>query len=242
RRTRRAPTREAPAAPRPRTGWKARPRRARRGGRSRRHPLPRGLEPRERAELVVAEPALELGERLAVVAFLEPAAHETRDRGLELLARHAAEERAADRRRRAERAAHEHVVRRHAVAVPVLARRRLEAEVADPVLRARVRATVEVKPQLADLRPERRLEVLDERLQPRLRLADGEVAVRLTRARDGVGPDLVRVERQAHLGQARDRLVDAVLGDTRDDEVLLPGQTHVASEVGGEIGDGDQLV
>ena len=118
---------------------------------------------------------------------------------------HAAEERAADLRHRAERAAHEDVVGGDAVAVGVLAGRRLEAEVADPVLRARVRAAVEVEAKLGDRRRRRSLEMVDELAEPLLRLADGEVAVRLAGAGDRVRPDLVRRERQTELVELRER-------------------------------------
>ena len=104
-----------------------------------------GSRPASDTELVVRQPALEVGEGLAVGAACEPAAHEPLDGGLDLLARDAAEERAADLRHGTERAAHEDVVGGDAIALGVLAGRRLEAEVADPVLRARVRAAVEMQ-------------------------------------------------------------------------------------------------
>src|SRR5207248_3639926 len=99
-RTRRTPTRERPAAPPPRTEPGARPPRARPTIRSSCHPLSRRLDACERAELVVGDAALELRERLAVAALVQPAADQPFDGCLELLARHAPEERRADLRHR----------------------------------------------------------------------------------------------------------------------------------------------
>src|SRR5581483_8425096 len=161
-RSRRAPTRGAPAAPPPRTESRARPPRARQAIRSRCHPPSRRFEACVLAELLVRSTALEARERLAGLPVVEPAADQAFDRPLELRARHAAEERAADLRRGPERAAHEDVVGADAVAVGVLAGGRLEAEVADPVLRAGMRTAVEVQPQLGDLVAERPLEMLEQ--------------------------------------------------------------------------------
>src|SRR3954451_8531052 len=182
----------------------------------------RGREARERAELVVGAAALEIGERLAGCALREAAADQSLDGLLELIARHAAEERAADQRCRPERAAHEDVVGGDAVAVGVLAGRRLETEIAHPVLRARVRAAVEMKPKLRDRVAERRLEMIEQVAYPLLRLADGEVAVRLAGARDRVRPDLVRVERQSDLRQRRELRLD--IDHAGDDQILLTSE------------------
>src|SRR4051812_1142332 len=240
-RTRLSPTRAAPGAPRPRNGSTARRPPARRATRSCRHlSLHRGFEPGERAELCVGQAPLELRERLAVLAALEPAADDARDRLVERVARDAAEEGRPDRRAGTERAADEDVVGADAVAVDVLRGRRLEAEVADPVLRTGVRAAVEMKPQLGDRLPEGRLEMLHEVAEPLLGLADGEVAVRLAGAGDRVRPDLVRLQRQAELVERAERGGD--VDDARDDEVLLARQPDVSAEGLDEVGDGDQLV
>ena len=81
----------------------------------------------------------------------------------------------------AEAAAHEDVVRLHALAVGVARRRALEAEVGDPVLRAGVRAAVELQAERADGVAEARLEVLDQPAEALLGLGHREVAVRLAR-------------------------------------------------------------
>src|SRR5262249_58902339 len=82
----------------------------------------------------------------------------------------------------AESAAQEDVVRLPALAVLVPDGRALEAEVADPVLRAGVRAAVEVEPQARDLVAEPRFERLDQRVGSRLRLRHRVVAMRLAGA------------------------------------------------------------
>ena len=90
-----------------------------------------------------------------------------------------------DRRVRAEAAAQEDVVGLPPLAALVAHRRALEAEVADPVLGAGVRAAVEVEPQARrSSSPKRASRCLDERVEPRLRLGDREVAVRLAGAGD----------------------------------------------------------
>ena len=73
------------------------------------------------------------------------------------------------------------------------------------MLGAGVRAAVEVEPQRRDVVAEPRLERVDERGEPRLRLGDGVVAVRLAGAGDRAAADRVRVEREAELGEPRDR-------------------------------------
>jgi hypothetical protein len=82
----------------------------------------------------------------------------------------------------------------------------------------------------------------DQATEPRLRLADGEVAVRLTGAADRIRPDLVHVEREADLLQPRHNGVDGLDRNTRDDEVLLARDPDVAAERLRELGDGDQVV
>src|SRR5207247_9713080 len=102
-------------------------------------------------ELVGGETPLELSEAFAVTATVEPAPDQALDCRLEPVARDAAKDRPGDRRVRAERAAHEDVVGGQPTPVSVLSSRALEAEVAHPVLGARVRAAVEVEAQDGDL-------------------------------------------------------------------------------------------
>src|SRR5262245_19462311 len=158
-RSARAPTRGQHRAPLPRTQRRARPPRARRSTRrSRCHLLtvapPRRLAPSELAELLVGEAPTEGGERLAGVARLEPPLDQAFDCAIELLGDHAAEERAADRRVRPEPAADEDVVGLSRPAVLVACCRPLEAEVGHPVLRARMRASVELEAEIGDLSAE----------------------------------------------------------------------------------------
>src|SRR5207237_5845911 len=157
-----APTPERPAAPRPRTGQRARrPPARRRAPRScRALPCPCGLEAGELAELVVAEARGEVPERLVARAPVDPPTDEADDRCVELLGRHPPEERPADLRPGAEPAAHEDVVRLPPGAAVIPGGRALEAEIADPVLRAGVGAPVEVQAQAAELGAETPLEVL----------------------------------------------------------------------------------
>ena len=131
-------------------------------------PLPRplaGSQAGQLAQLVVARRRENAGEALARSArFVEPAGDQALDRCVELVGRHAPEERLADRGLGPEAAAHEDVVGLPAHAALVARGRALEAEVADPVLGAGVRAAVEVEPQVGDLVAEARLEPVD---QPR---------------------------------------------------------------------------
>ena len=90
---------------------------------------------------------------------------------------------ATDAAARAEGAAQVDLVRLLSLALLVADGRALEADVADPVLRAGVRAAVEVQPERGDVVAEALLELLDQRAEPRLRLGDREVAVRLARCR-----------------------------------------------------------
>ena len=101
--------------------------------------------------------------------------------------------------RGAEAAAQEDVVGLPALPLVVAHGRALEAEVADPVLGAGVRAAVEVELQARDVVAEALLEVPDQRVGARLRLGHGVVAVRLAGAGDRRAADGVDVEREADL-------------------------------------------
>src|SRR5207249_5002283 len=159
-----------------------------------------GLDACERAQLLVRQPACERRKRLAELTASQPARDEPLYRFVQLLGEHAPEERPPYRRVRAEPAADEDVVRLMPFALGVARGRSLEAEVADPMLRARVRAAVEVEPQIGDLLAEALLEVLDQLAEPPLRLRDREVAVRLAGAADRRGADVVDVQREADPG------------------------------------------
>ena len=173
---------------------------------------------------------------------VDPAGDQALDGGVDLVGRHAAEERLADLGLGPEAAAHEDVVRLPPHAALVARRRALEAKVADPVLCARVGTTVEVEPKVGDLVAELRLEVVDQTAEARLGLGDREVAVRLAGAGDRVPAHRVDVEREADALELGHRLVDRLVRDAGDDEVLLAREPDVAAVALGEIGDRDHLV
>ena len=106
----------------------------------------------------------------------------------------------------AEAAAHEDVVGLDALAVGVARRRALEAEIGDPVLRAGVRAAVELQAERADRVAEALLEVLDQPAEALLRLGHREVAVRLAGAADRAAAHVVDVEREADRPELGDDL------------------------------------
>src|SRR4051812_29388406 len=243
----RVPTRAPSRAPRPRIPPTARRPRAHRTApcsfRLLAYASLDGLEPGGEAQLLVALAAREDGERLVVpAAAVEPALDESCDRRVELLARDAPEQRLADLRIRPEAAAHEDVVRLHPLAVGVARRRALEPEVGDPVLRARVRAAVELQAERADRVSEALLEVLDQPAEALLRLGHREVAVRLARAADRAAAHVVDREREADALQLGDDPGDALVRDVGDEEVLLSGDAHVGARALHEVGDGDHLV
>src|SRR5581483_9432714 len=128
------------------------------------------LDSGEDRQLVVAQAVAEGAEVLALAPQPEPRRDQPVDRFLEVLGGHAPEHRPRDRRPRAEAAAQEDVVRLPPLPRLVPDGRALEAEVADPVLGAGVRAAVEVEAQPRDLVAEARLEVADECVHTRLRL------------------------------------------------------------------------
>ena len=98
------------------------------------------------------------------------------------------------------------------------------------MLRAGVRAAVELEAKLRDLRAEALLERLDQRAEPRLRLGDGEVAVRLAGARDRVAAQAFLLDRETDPLELEERLLELGLGDSREDEVLLARDADVAAE------------
>src|SRR4051794_7198051 len=122
------------------------------------------LPSREQRELPVVRPVTERPERLPVRASHDPPADEADDRVVELLRRDAPEHRARDRRRPVEAAAQVHVVGLASPACGIAHSRSLEPEIADPVLRARVRAPVEVHSEPLGVAAEALLEQLHERI------------------------------------------------------------------------------
>src|SRR5205085_10669941 len=109
-----------------------------------------GFATRQHGELVVARALAELAERLAGAPPAEPACDEPLDRLVELFARHAPEDGPRDRRGGPEPAPQEDVVGLVAPALLVAQGRALEADVADPVLRAGMRAAVQMESQIGD--------------------------------------------------------------------------------------------
>src|SRR5207237_103566 len=105
----------------------------------------------ELRELVVGCPVAPRAEALAVGAPLDPAGDEPDHGVVELLRRHAPEDWTRDRRGAVEAAAQVHVVRLPAPPLLVADGRPLEADVADPVVRACVRAAVEVQAEAVEL-------------------------------------------------------------------------------------------
>src|SRR5579862_2750546 len=106
------------------------------------------------SKLVVARPVAERPERLLLAPRRDPTLDEAHDDRVELVGRHTPEHRPPDRRRPVEAAAHEHVVGLQPLALRIPDGRALEAEVADPVLRARMGAAVEMQPQPVGFPPE----------------------------------------------------------------------------------------
>src|SRR5919197_2468211 len=178
------------------------------------------LPPCQLCQLVVRRAVAPRAKGLAGPTSVDPPADEP-DHGLvELIGRDTAEERLGDRGRSVEAAEQVDVVRLPTPALFVAHGRALKTDVADPMLRARVRAPVEMQPQPFDRRAEARLEQLHEAVHARLGLGDREVAVRLARAGDRVAAQRAGVERQTDRGEAgRDRLDVLRVGQ---DKILLP--------------------
>ena len=164
------------------------------------------------------------------------------DRLVELLGRHAAEHRASDRRvgperRRAGRS------RRPGAACPPRRGRSCPGSRCRRPSAGRRRAGS--RPGAAAARRRRRrtaLEMLDQGVEPGLRLGHGEVAVRLARAGDRVAAQPVGVDREADLGEPSRDDVEVGVGDAREHEVLLAGDADVAAVLVRQVGDGEHLV
>src|SRR5919201_4873727 len=243
-RSSRAPRRAAPAALHPRTERTARRPPDRRSAHtcSRSLLCGRGFATGERSELRVARSVAERAERLTSKPAGEPAGDKPRDRLVELLARDAAEDRPRDRRGGAQASAQEDVVGLPAPALVIARCRALKADVADPVLCARVRAAVEVEAELGDVIPEAALDPLDECAEPSLRLRDGEVAVRFAGAGERARANVVRVEREADRRQLGDNALGLAVRDVSEHEVLLARDPHVCADAVGDAGDSDHLL
>ncbi len=186
-------------------------------------------------------PVAERAKALLVEPAVQPPADQPCHRVVQLLRGNAPEHRPADRRPGAERAAQQHVVGLPAPALGVAHRRPLEAEVADPVLPARVRAAVQVEAQPGHLVAEAALQSLDQDAEAALRLRHGEVAVRLARAPDRSRPQAVRVDGEAELAQRREHPLELPGRDAGEDEVLLARDADVAADAFGQLGQPDHL-
>ena len=248
-RSARAPTRARSPAPRPRTRSKARRLPARRSA-----PLPsrscllsypgaRRLRPASAPSSSSSRRRVNVGEGLAVEPAVEPAGDQALDGGVELVGRHAPEERPADRGAGAEPAADEDVVRLPAHTALVARGRSLEAEVGDPVLRARVRAAVELEPEVGDVGAEplargSRSARRAASSSRRRRSCSAARRCRRSSCRAGCSP---RAAKPISASSADGR-VELRRGNVRDHEVLLARHAHVAADPFGEVGDRDHLV
>ena len=205
-----------------------------------------GSSPASDAELLVAQPARERGERLALRRGRRASrAIEPSTAASSSSRRDAPEQRLADLRRPAPRPPRTKMSYAcTALAVGVARRRALEAEVGDPVLRARVRAAVEVQPELGDLR---------RRSAPRgARSAGRGASSSRSTEKLQCGSPVQAIESAAHVVDRRagsrcasssaTTLVDALVRHVGDDEVLLARDADVAADALGEVGDRDHLV
>ena len=102
-------------------------------------------------------------------------------------------------------------------------------------------AAVEVQLQARERIAEPGLQVLDENVEPRLRLRDREVAVRLAGAGDRLGAERVARQRQAELLEPLGDAHDVARRHRSEKEVLLPCHPHVLAELRRKLGDRDHL-
>ena len=159
------------------------------------------LEPREPPSSSSVSAARERGERLAVAARRSSQPRDQAlDRDVELVGRHAPEERAPDLRARG-RASRGRRCRR-----PAAARRPRRARSCPgspgrrpSAARRRAGSRRDAAAGRRSASPNRSSRLLDQPAEARLRLADGEVAVRLAGAGDRAAADRVDVEREADL-------------------------------------------
>ena len=120
--------------------------------------------------------------------------------------------------------------------------RALQADVAHPVVPARVRAAVDAEFQIVDLVAKAVFETQHDLAQLGLGLGDRVVAQRLAGAGDAGAANAVRVQREADLGYPADDLLQARFGNAGQDEVLLAGDADVAAVLGDQVGDLDGLL
>src|SRR5947208_282192 len=132
----------------------------------------------EDGQLLVGMAGEELLDALPFLASVEIGTEQALDDEMDLAARYPLEHRTADGGVPAQAAAQKDVVPLDALTrrTPLAQGRALEADVADPVVGAGVRAAVQVEPQPGDRLAERRLQMLDDPLQPSLGLGHRVVA------------------------------------------------------------------
>src|SRR5439155_8273898 len=204
----------------------------------------RGLAGPDTDQLFIAFALCKRLERLAVLAFIEVCADQALHVSGRLFGRHTPKQRAADFGVFAESAPQIDLVGLELVVAGFVATRgrALQADVAHPVVRARVQAAVDTELDSLDVATDALLQAKDDLLQLGLGLGDREVAQRLTSAAHAGAANGVHVQRKTDVGDATDHLIDAALRHVGDDEVLLPRQADVAVELGGQAGDLDRLL
>ena len=196
------------------------------------------------AELVVAQPVARIAVNVSPgPRCVEPARDQALDGGVELVGRHAPEQRPADRRARA-RGRRARRCRRPAAATPPSSRTVVPWKPRSPTQcwaqacgqpsrwsRSSAIWSPNLASRLSISRPRRVFVSATEKLQCGSPVQAIEVAAHR-----------VDVEREADLAELGHGLVDLALRDAGDDEVLLARQPDVAAEALGQVGDRDHLV
>src|SRR5579862_9575408 len=104
------------------------------------------------------------------------------------------------------------------------------------MLRASVRASVEVQLESGNLVAEVIHQPLDDGGELGLGRRHGVVAVRIADASDRRRIESIRIEGETDLDDFRDDAFEAILGNSGDDEVLAPRQANVATAAGNDCG------
>src|SRR5208282_1276636 len=136
--------------------------------------------------------------------------------------RHAPHYRLADGSVLAETAAQDNVERLDRLARRSATGGALQADIAGPMLRARMRASVEIQLEAADLIAELIHQPLDNRRELGLGWSHGVIAMRIADASDRRRVEPVRFEREANRADLRNHVVELRRWNAGDDEILPP--------------------
>src|SRR3984957_2076210 len=184
----------------------------------------------DRNQLRVRRPHTKVRERLISLAPLQVCPEQPRHIVFDQRRWHSSNYRLAYSSVLAQPAAQDNVERLERLAGGPPTGRALKSDVAGPMLRTRVRASVEIQLEAADLLAELIHQPLDNRRELGLGGSDGVVAMRIADTSDRRRVQPVRLERKPNRADLRDNVAKLRRRNSADYKILPPREPNIAAE------------